>query len=69
MIDQIVDLIIREALSRKGDLAAKVCEVNVEVMLVVAKILDNHNEGERDEQRKQASRLGSEANGQDHSQP
>ena len=51
MIDQIVDLIVREALSRGGDLAAKVAEINVEVMLKMMDIIADYQEGERNEQR------------------
>jgi len=46
-IDQIVDLIIREALNRTGRFPSKVKEVNIEVMLKIIEIMDNHMEGER----------------------
>ena len=51
-VDQIVDLIIREALSRGGSLPAKIAEVDIEVMLKVMEIMDNHLEGERREARR-----------------
>ena len=47
MIDQIVDLIVREALSKGGRFPSKVCEVNIEVMLKVIDIIVNYQEGER----------------------
>jgi len=47
MIDQIVDLIVREALSRGGNLASKIAEVNVEVMLKMMDFLAEYQEGER----------------------
>ena len=46
-IDQIADLIIREALDRKGNLPPKVKEVNIEVMLKIIEIMSNHLKGER----------------------
>ena len=52
MIDQIVDMIVREALGRKGSLPAKIAEVNIEVMLKVMEIMDDHLEGERREARR-----------------
>lgn len=46
-IDQIVDLIIREALDRKGRFPSKVEEVNIEVMLKIIEIMEDYLEGER----------------------
>jgi len=55
MIDQIVDLIVREAKRRGGDFPAKVCAVKHEAMLKIMDILDKHREEERREQKRKCS--------------
>ena len=42
MIDQIVDLIVREALSRGGRFTSKIAEVNLEVMLKMMDIIADY---------------------------
>ena len=46
-IDQIVDLIIREALYRDGCFPSKVQEINIEVMQKIIEVMSDYLEGER----------------------
>ena len=55
MIDQIIDLIVREALGRGGSFVSKVAEVNVEVMLKMMDIIADYQEGERNERFKETA--------------
>ena len=64
MVDRIVDLIVREALSRKGKLASKIAEVNIEVMLKIMEIMDDHLEGERRHLKKNQNCITIQINGQ-----
>jgi hypothetical protein len=57
VINKIADMIVQEALSRKGDFPSKINEVNIEVTLILMEVLCSYREGERYGKRKQSSRL------------